>query len=601
MADPAKDFKQLVRELERLADHPFRKAFRQAGDVDERNKFPTVAQIVRRCVGDRRWEHSPSMSATSTIREAIARIPKVMTGRSPEKNRDAGGDSSWRGVDEHRIAEIIFGFRDPEVIEICGHPLSELQYDAHYRPAVVQVAGLQNASPSTKSRMIHVVRQDVAYALLDMAKASETLQNQAEQPSLSSASYLVTRPKVSAKLFELLHNLSPQLIWVYGEPGSGKSTAVRQAFQEASVNAIWIDCSEDMFNPRRLHLQLVAVLRDHGVEISRNDDEVRMQFCELLHKEPIGKIFVIDNYEVRHFPEILSLRDMSSSILVIGRSLPPHHVEGAKPIEIGDLEDKEAHELVGHYLPGTSVEKREAISTALFGRALLIDQACRAAVGLNKSIEDYLQELRNPGELLRVIDGASEEVNRSIGNHYRSIFNSLEKAAPLSIRLLTLACLRYYGMPVQEIKREWDRTANGAYLFKAVSGFEPSSDLSVTDKYRLTDENYFEFLDMIPSWGKDTKDRRQVSVGISSEVEAVLSVVQRTGLVTVGFDEAGPGDGPYDYRRVFMHRLTSFMILRLCSKEIQNMYDLYLSWCMINAAEYRYKQFGDRAFYDLDE
>ncbi|MGV9679325.1 hypothetical protein ACWDSJ_28940 [Nocardia sp. NPDC003482] len=187
------DFGALLRDLTVLMGRPMRNAFRQAGGADEKKIFPTIARLVKSRVGEKRWTSSPSSAVADVILEAITRAPELMTGRQPKTERHTTGNSEWKGMDERKFAEIIYGFRDDTVSREIGTPIGQLTYKSDYYRYVQQLSELKDSSVK---RMLTVIREDIAYALLDMEADALDRRAAAAEPAedLSDALRLSPRP-----------------------------------------------------------------------------------------------------------------------------------------------------------------------------------------------------------------------------------------------------------------------------------------------------------------------------------------------------------------------------------------------------------------------
>ncbi|BCK57870.1 hypothetical protein NWFMUON74_56420 [Nocardia wallacei] len=524
-------------ELERLAEdlkfvNPYvDRAFTVAGGVDERSKYRTLAAVIKEIVGEERWKSQSHPAFRDTLRQAIDEfVPEYFTGREAEDSLDIGRSNLWKGKQERLCAAILYGFNDSEVLKLQG--ISEntdkvLTFRNDYRPAVLQIAGLEAVAESSEIRMMRVIRDDIARALLKLRDEVVAARLRISSVQLvDDEKYLVSRPDLMSRLRTTIGLGSSRLVWIHGDPGVGKSILVRSLLQESGVDTVWVDCAIDPTDSRKLHRQLVSVLQAHGVEISRNDDEVRLQFWELLKKRNIGSYVVIENHEADTLPELAMPAELSSMVIIVSRRPPPKHVPSNYILKIPDLDEEECFDLIRHHLPNASDEDCAQLRDKLYSRAILLDQACRTMRALNKSISSYLSDIDKPGEFIKFIDGASDEFNRSVGAHYRYLLQQIIEIYPKAATIMAFGGY-LHDTPIPFLFYIWESNN------KPPIEFEPIHEAD-TARYELRyDPPSGGTSYGIKSWKVDKFDLSQVKPSTYVEVENSLKLLSNFGLVDI--------------------------------------------------------------------
>lgn len=117
-----------------------------------------------------------------------------MTGRFPGSARNSAGNNAWKGVEAHEIAATIFGFRDAKVALVDGVEPNKIGYASNYLPAVRRLSKIDDGVAI--KRIVRVIREDIAYALLDMEAEALARRAVAAEPAedLSDALKLSPRP-----------------------------------------------------------------------------------------------------------------------------------------------------------------------------------------------------------------------------------------------------------------------------------------------------------------------------------------------------------------------------------------------------------------------
>lgn len=172
-SDEAVDLTRLCRELANAAQRLLRNIFRQAGDTDETAVFPVLAAQVKRIVGTDEWLERPTAETITVIRRAIAALPESMSGRAPGSPPEATGNNIWKGQNEQLLAAVILGYRNDLVTKPSF--ADDYSYDHDYFPAARQMSGFgDRGKERTFRRMLQVIREDLAYALISMEPRHST-------------------------------------------------------------------------------------------------------------------------------------------------------------------------------------------------------------------------------------------------------------------------------------------------------------------------------------------------------------------------------------------------------------------------------------------
>lgn len=178
--------KQLKGELAKVAARPLRVTFKQPEDEDEREKYPTLAGVVKALVSQQDWRRSPIHQVTHAIRIAISRLPESMSGR-PEGEQigipddEVIGSNMWKGLPERYFAEVLYGERDRDVAARFGVQNERMSYKHHYRTLVLEIAKLGGPTNDRSARrMLGIIREDLALALLELTTEDLSLEQNIE-------------------------------------------------------------------------------------------------------------------------------------------------------------------------------------------------------------------------------------------------------------------------------------------------------------------------------------------------------------------------------------------------------------------------------------
>ncbi|WP_157106610.1 hypothetical protein [Nocardia arthritidis] len=414
--------------------------------------YQHLARVAMAIVGTERWHRDPTYETRKIVRRAIDRIPLYMSGKNPDRPDSEADDNFWKGKPQREAAEILYGFRQKEIRAAYGYtpddPLFQprLTYKDDYRPAALKLLGLEHETDKNSIvRVFRIIWRELEKSLLTLEEEAHARREEAQRRK-QEAEYAVHRQALYDELEKAISSReSEHLTWVWGDAGTGKSTAVNAVLDEIGDPAVTIDCSPDDYNPQKLNAQLVAVLREYKSLGDGASTDIREEFCNFLCGMEAPPYVVIDNYDTQLFGEVEdSEYHFTNTVIVQSRHPPADTVqERANVVEVGDLNDDESRELIRHFLPSADDQECEELTAALFHRALLINQACRLIRDYDDTVANYLKSISQLKNLKRYVFDRREDVSRSITAHYQHAIRRLRDGNPLALEILdVIMCLQ---------------------------------------------------------------------------------------------------------------------------------------------------------------
>lgn len=500
------DAHALYNNIKRVANPRLDAAFKRAGDADEQGRYRRLADAIKAIVGEDRWRNDRTRAAAivGVFRQAIEHkdFPEFMNGRSPDSPEATDGDGTYKGLPEREFAYVMYGFRDKELAEAKGykpgHPEygKPLTYQGVYKDWILKRAeeSLNRINPATRtaSRMLEIIWQDITLAILDLVAEAER-QSVAISKAAADTKYSVPRPPLLDALRAAIED-DHRIVWVHGEPGVGKSDAVRQVLSGNEGHTLWLDCfDEDRESPKfqRLYEGIVRALVERKKEPGTTQVQLRDQLREIISSDIGPSYVVVDNYVREAFPELGIQAVYSSRLIIVSRYLPPDRLD-VSTVRVKDLNDSEAQTLVYHFLPNAIDRDVDDLLKALFNRVLLLKQICLEIHNSDDlTIRAYLDALKKPGKLIRFADISTDKENQSIVDHYRFLLKRLESRPRglLSIKYLDLLLIlsgpNLYATPFQLL---WDVISADSIAHAAIV----EDDIENGDKIRFERDPVFE-------------------------------------------------------------------------------------------------------------
>jgi hypothetical protein len=359
----------LERDLAVAAGRP-RAFYKQAGDEDE-DEHPTLARIVRNVAGGEAWLASPTAAFLDVLRAAIQRLPAQMSERQPEDPPGTVRTVPWKGAPERHMAEILYGYRDSEVLprlDTDNRPLPK-EYDQDRRPAALKLAG--KTSETSAKRMLRVLRQDLAAILLELdQEALDRHRGQQVHPTstdarkefrLDNGMPYIHRVEYERQ-FADLHQAGSRVFVLNG--GLGRTTLGRYlAYQYADIAVADKPVSSPLQSmpdsvvlinakdPDTLQADLIRTLYRHGINIPAHQVLIHEVFRDFLASDRAPGSVHMDG--MRGWPDIADLIPRSPRCTII---LTPKHAfrppEGAGVIFVDhSMAEDDAKELIRSHLP----------------------------------------------------------------------------------------------------------------------------------------------------------------------------------------------------------------------------------------------------------
>ncbi|MGW4842761.1 hypothetical protein [Nocardia brasiliensis] len=539
-AAPYEDPDPALREgVTAIADPSLRAAFRHP--EDERGRFARLAEVIKNIVGEDRWQRDPNAETIRVLRRAITALPNSFSGRSPDTPQlSKDGKSAWRGLPEREYAEILYGFRDAEILQLRGLKPDDpdfrikLRYGGDYRPEVFRRESEHGVNKRTAQRSLTVIWQDLTQVLLDMeARALEAAAQHLELAD-SETKYSVSRPALHDSLDTAL-NSGRMLTWVYGAIGSGKSSAVEKLLPKNSGDAFWIDCAEDALSDI-MYGQIQEMLEKYGICLGGDNRVLRRRLIQLLCSTESPNCVVIDNYRVDLFPELSSVHPFKANVVVLSRYPMPEGLNG-DVVTVEDLTDAEAAALIQHFLPYATEEESANLQKSTFRRVLILNQACRIICESDGKVTlaGYLEQIQNSSQLIRIIDSESDDFNRSLSAHFAFIRRQLEVRGYLSpVLRLILTCEPYPTVSLIE------------FLYSAITN-DTSTPCEIDD---------------------------EMNIAAHQEVRRALRIFTALGLMEIGQDPfAEQIDLPVFSPTIYIHPLTEIALDHAFSVDLGSEFD----------------------------
>lgn len=416
----------LEEDLRDVAKRRLSNCFLRADDADEREKFPTLASVVRGLVDQDAWRRSPRGAVGDVIRRALDVVPEFFTGRSPEQDK---GRNEWAGKPERHIAELLYGYRDSEIESRYTESGSKaaITYDRDYYPVAVKLLG-QHLAKKTIGRALKVVRQDIAQALL--ALRPESLQSSYPaaqvQPvirTLQADPSLIDRKEYVSAI--LRHIVDKEfVIYLWGEAGTGKTTLAEHAAKSLGFTpVVWLHAND----PDLLRDDLASALIDQGLEPTNWSDSYcrvmfRRQFSEPRDRWPTPCV-VVDNLDNDSLLAQLVPEHPSVPFLVTMRDKPTG--QNVKAVELHDFTEVESCRFVGARLKGSDAAEVLTLARILGYRPLALDHATRfISESLDISLRGLVDKLASKVSTGLSLVAAATDKHRNLVTLYSVILGS---------------------------------------------------------------------------------------------------------------------------------------------------------------------------------
>lgn len=358
-------FAALCKELSDLAERTLGNAFKQAGDQDEREKLPILADLIKGIVGDDRWRRSPSQAVSDIILEAIGGMPEKVTGRAPGSPREATGTNAGVGKPERKVAELLYGWADELPVRYLEDGTEAGRtYKDNFLPAALELAGLEFASKRTQGRLTAVVREDLAYALLDLYEHRPTAPDEV----------LIERQDYLERVRQAVTS-GHRVVCIWGEPGTGKTVLADMAARATASPVTTLRVG----NPDVLRDDITNSLISEGMEPTNwSDSYSRAMLKRRLSGQdgrPRCRVLVIDNVDDEELIWQLIPETPGIPVFVTMRSKPQS--PKLHPIEVEDFDEAQASAFISHNLSGLSDDETRSLTYVLGYRPLALDHATR--------------------------------------------------------------------------------------------------------------------------------------------------------------------------------------------------------------------------------
>ncbi|MFJ3896848.1 AAA family ATPase [Streptomyces sp. NPDC090083] len=435
---------KLQEELQKVADRLLRNAFKQAGDADERENFPTLAHTARALVGEERWRRSPNQAVIDVVHLAIIKLPVNLSDRSPEQTV---GKNKWQGKPERHVAEIVYGYRDDEVPTRFDDSGAELprSYDNSYLPAALSL--LKIPKGSTWRRIFMVIKQDLAAELLRLTPDSLMAYGvtdlvQPEVPeaasiakrigdsrslALSEPPVFVDRPEIRAQFAEAVRQRK-RIIVLYGEGGTGKTWAAQEFTRE--LDSVVVRANR----PELMHDDMAQALEDRGISCAGDDGSVRRSFRKMLSSDQAPAFVVLDDVQDERELRFYLPNDLLSRVVVTARtkifSTPSH----AFFVKVDSLSEEQAMCFLDSYLPNASRSEKLLLYRTLGGRVLAMRQACAYLTRYDVRIVDFVAALQHHRNGL--LEQIPERTDVNLSYMYRDILSRVGESNPTAFSIL---------------------------------------------------------------------------------------------------------------------------------------------------------------------
>ncbi len=291
--------------------------------------------------------------------------------------------------------------------------------------------------------------------VLRRALAAQLLEMETHPVVPDASSETVDRPEVDFLLRSaILHGNKP-IVWVHGDPGVGKTIAVRQVLPGNDV--VWIDCATDTRSGscEVMYSQIATILDANGVNTSAHDSVLRARFLDFLEGSRAPSFVVFENYDVEAnvFPELLQASVSQCGVVIASRFPPPANRSDIAGVRIDDLTPSQSRELVCRYLQAAD-EDVDRLIERLFGRALLLDGACRLIRSTGMSIRDYLQQTQSAADLIRTVELEPNAKTLNLVAHYKFVVANIRQDERIFNLLAMLAELGD-GIPLATVRLLW--------------------------------------------------------------------------------------------------------------------------------------------------
>jgi hypothetical protein len=375
------DRTSLIHNLDWVAKRLLRRAYKQAGDLDER-EHPTLARVVKVIAGEQQWRDSPNQALINVMRGAIDRLGEQMVQRKPEdKGKKTRVPLACIDSPERHLAEILYGFKDDELTARLGMEREHFTYKYDYYPAAKELAGLEEYQKSTTKRMIGVIREDLADILLDMESQEVDRQDRSNsavktdhEPDSDGSSFIARNEYVDAIRS---HVEADQLIvCIWGEPGTGKTVMADQIVNVLVSGPVLRLRAGD---PDVLRADIVEALMSEDMQPTNWSDAycwaMLKQRISRLPELPRNRAVIIDNVDDEGLIEQLVPELPRIPVFITMRN-KPRSPEFAT-VELHDFTEAQACVFIKNYLDNPDETETLSLARVLGCRPLALDHAVR--------------------------------------------------------------------------------------------------------------------------------------------------------------------------------------------------------------------------------
>ena len=486
----------LAEELAAAASAMLRNLFKQAGSTGQQ-KYPTLARVVQRIVGEERWRNRPNLSLIDVMHDAIQELPRNIEVRA---GRRTFLPVPARGAPEREMAEILYGYRDdtlPPRFHAGGDAVEQWTYDDDYLPAALRRAGLSDLNKKDQGRSIRIIREDLADVLLLMEQEALARQQQAaEQAAAETASPVadyINRPQYEDQFAAHLQ-AGARIFLLYGDAGTGKTTLARHlAMSHANASgdaqtsglregrATFIEINSQAAADVILYEDVSSALQDLGVEVPATA-LLRRRFREVIASDQAPRAVLLDNAENWKDVEALVPETPNCVVLVTSRQKLTKSA-AVVSLPIGKMTADEAAQMIRSQLPDLGDEGAARLAGRLDYRPLAIRHACGFLAQPPRygqsamTVESFLELLQN--DTATVMDSVVHQTDEpTLTTIYRLTIGALE---PNPLKLLDYIAAMGMGMVSTDLLRMmW----NGDDLFS--TGKRESSVPNLTFDHALT-------------------------------------------------------------------------------------------------------------------
>jgi hypothetical protein len=314
----------------------------------DRQTYQTLARVIRN-IEPELWEEDPTRALLVVMRRAVRGLP------GDRCREDFPDGFTWR-----RVAEILyFGSElDPSLREYSEYT-DRIASESEYRLP---------KGTGTFSRFTLEVREKLADKLLEMErKAIERREpsGATQDDSDQAESSLIERPEYIDAIRSMLET-GHQIIYIWGEPGTGKTVLANQAVQVlCGSNVIQLRADD-----RWLGDDVARALIAEGME---PDSYARAKLQNLLGKHPSSDAVIIDNVDdVQLVWELLPDDPKIPVLITMRRQLCDAR---SAAVELHDFTEAQADHFIQQCLPHAPELERLALARVLGYRPLALEHA----------------------------------------------------------------------------------------------------------------------------------------------------------------------------------------------------------------------------------